>query len=109
MLSLIKEGKEELFSKRQKPITMNAKAQGPVVRSLVSANRWLRGIKTYGFPWCLTLVSANQCFEQPGPGGYLLVDEYVSDDFASGCEDDKRLREGTAVNQTRRQKGQLRN
>ena len=40
------------------------------------------------------------------PGGYVLVDEYVSDDFASGCEDDKRLRElGTAVSQTRRQKG----
>ena len=31
----------------------------PVVRSLVSANRWLRGIKTYRFPWYLTLVSAN--------------------------------------------------
>ena len=35
------------------------KYQGPVVRSLVSANRWLRGIKTYRFPWYLTLVSAN--------------------------------------------------
>ena len=39
------------------------------------------------------------------PGGYVLVDEYVSGDFASGCEDDRRLREGTAVTQTRRQKG----
>ena len=34
--------------------------QGPVVRSLVSANRWLRGIKTYRFPWYLTLDSANR-------------------------------------------------
>ena len=33
--------------------------QGPVARSLVSANRWLRGIKMYRFPWCLTLVSTN--------------------------------------------------
>ena len=57
MLSLIKEGKEELFCKRQKPITMDDK----------------------------------------NPGGYMLVDEYVSNDFASGCEDDKRLRDGTAV------------
>ena len=44
MLRLIKEGKEELFCKRQKPITMDDK----------------------------------------NPGGYMLVDEYVSDDFASG-------------------------
>ena len=33
--------------------------QGPVARSLVSANRWLRGIKMYRFPWYLTLVSTN--------------------------------------------------
>ena len=32
---------------------------GPVARSLVSANRWLRGIKMYRFPWYLTLVSTN--------------------------------------------------
>ena len=44
--------------------------------------------------------------DDKSPAGYMLVDEYLSDDFASGCEDDKRLREGTAVNQTRRQKGQ---
>ena len=31
---------------------------GPVARSLVSRNHWLRGIKTYRFPWYLTLVSA---------------------------------------------------
>ena len=34
-------------------------ALGPVARSLVSANRWLRGIKCYRFPWYLTLVSAK--------------------------------------------------
>ena len=28
---------------------------GPVARSLVSANRWLRGIKMYRFPWYLNL------------------------------------------------------
>ena len=40
--------------------------QGPVVRSLVSANRWLRGVKTYRFPWYLTLVSANHASSNPG-------------------------------------------
>ena len=40
--------------------------QGPVVRSLVSANRWLRGIKTHRFPWYLTLVSANHASSNPG-------------------------------------------
>ena len=39
---------------------------GPVVRSLVSANHWLRGIKTYRFPWYLTLVSANHASSNPG-------------------------------------------
>ena len=38
----------------------------PVVRSLVGANRWLRGIKTYRFPWYLTLVSANHASSNPG-------------------------------------------
>ena len=33
--------------------------EGPVARSLVSANRWLRGIKMYRFPWYLTLVSTT--------------------------------------------------
>ena len=40
--------------------------QGPVVRSLVSPNRWLRGIKTYRFPWYLTLVNANHASSNPG-------------------------------------------
>ena len=45
---------------------VSCKDQGPVARSLVSANRWLRGIKTYRFPWHLTLVSANHASSNPG-------------------------------------------
>ena len=41
-------------------------AQGLVARSLVSANRWLRGIKMYRFPWYLTLVSTNHASSNPG-------------------------------------------
>ena len=44
----------------------NVRVQGPVARSLVSANRWLKGMKTYRFPWYLTLVSANQASSKPG-------------------------------------------
>ena len=40
--------------------------QGPVVWSLVSANHWLRAIKTYRFPWYLTLVSTNHASSNPG-------------------------------------------
>ena len=40
--------------------------QGPVARSLVSANHWLRSIKTYRFPWHLALVSANHASSNPG-------------------------------------------
>ena len=40
--------------------------QGPVARILVSANRWLRGIKTYRFPWYLTPVSDNHASNNPG-------------------------------------------
>ena len=40
--------------------------QGLVARSLVSANRWLRGIKMYRFPWYLTLVSTNHASSNPG-------------------------------------------
>ena len=39
---------------------------GPVARSLVSANRWLRGIKIYRFPWYLTLVKTNHASSNPG-------------------------------------------
>ena len=41
-------------------------SQGPVAQSLVSASRWLRGIKTYRFPWYLTLVGANHASSNPG-------------------------------------------
>ena len=41
---------------------------GPVARSLVSANRWLRGIKMYRFPWYLTLVSTNHASSNLGLG-----------------------------------------
>ena len=40
--------------------------KGPVARSLVSANRWLSGIKLYRFPWYLTLVSTNHASSNPG-------------------------------------------
>ena len=39
---------------------------GPVARSLVSANRWLRGFKVYRVPWYLTLVSTNHASSNPG-------------------------------------------
>ena len=45
--------------------------QGPVARSLVSANRWLRGIKLYRFPWYLTLVSTNHASSNPGQSVWL--------------------------------------
>ena len=46
--------------------SMGSNIQGPVARSLVSANRWLRGIKMYRFPWYLTLVSTNHASSNPG-------------------------------------------
>ena len=49
--------------------TLHTADQGPVARSPVSAiNRWLRGIKMYRFPWCLTLVSTNHASSNPGQG-----------------------------------------
>ena len=47
-------------------ITTQGEHLGPVARSLVSANRWLRGIKMYRFPWYLTLVSTNHASSNPG-------------------------------------------
>ena len=47
--------------------------QGPVARSLVSAIRWLRGIKTYRFPWYLILVSANRASSNPGQLGKVIT------------------------------------
>ena len=46
--------------------------QGPVARSLVSANHWLRGIKMYRFPWYLTLVSTNHASSNPGQSVYPI-------------------------------------
>ena len=43
--------------------------QGPVAGSLVSANRLLRVIKTYRFPWYITLVSANHASGNLGQVG----------------------------------------
>ena len=47
-------------------VSLRNSLQRPVVRSVVSVNRWLRGIKTYRFPWYLTLVSANHASSNPG-------------------------------------------
>jgi len=49
----------KFFYNRATVASRFANVQRPVVRSLVSANCWLRGIKTYRFPWYLTLFSAN--------------------------------------------------
>ena len=55
--------------------------QGPVAQRLVSANRWLRGIKTYRFPWYLTLVSANHASSNPGQ---VFIDPTFSGIFVCG-------------------------
>ena len=47
-------------------VSLLLRQQRPVVQSLVSANCWLRGIKTYRFPWYLTLVSASYALSNPG-------------------------------------------
>ena len=57
--------------------TENFKDLGPVARSLVSANRWLRGIKMYRFPWYLTLVSINHASSNPGQSIVAKFKEYV--------------------------------
>ena len=64
--------------------TSNFYAQGPVARSMVSANRWLRGIKRYRFPWYLTLVSTKHASSNPGQAektfsyhGHVLVTLHV--------------------------------
>ena len=57
--------------------------QGPVARSLVSANHWLRGIKMYRFPWYLTLVSTNHASSNLVSTNHAssnqIVNSYVSD------------------------------
>ena len=59
--------------------TLSCDAQGPVVRSLVSANRWLRAIKTYRFPWYLTLVSTNHASSNPGQKSKFTRDAVMSE------------------------------
>ena len=61
---------------------------GPVARSLVSANRWLRGIKMYRFPWYLTLVSTNHASSNPGMIGLLsrAIQEYPPPSEGIMCE-----------------------
>ena len=54
---------------------------GPVARSLFSANRWLRGIKMYRFPWYLTLVSTNHASSNPG----LVFNNSCRSLFVSGA------------------------
>ena len=54
--------------------------QGPVARSLVSTNRWLRGIKMYRFPWYLTLVSTNHASSNPGQIGESVCGYWGSGD-----------------------------
>ena len=49
---------------------------GPVARSLVSAIRWLRGIKTNRFPWFLMPVSANRASSNPG---HIVKLKYIRD------------------------------
>ena len=58
---------------KMKAYTVCARAQGPVARSLVSANRWLRGIKMYRFPWYLTLVSTNHASSNPGQASIFTI------------------------------------
>ena len=57
-------------------------ALGPVARSLVSANRWLRGIKMYRFPWYLMLVSTNHASSNPGLGSRVRI--LCKPEFSSG-------------------------
>ena len=71
--------------------------QGPVVRSLVSGNRWLRGIKTYRFPWYLMLVSANHASSNPGQD--IKTEEFVTNDHV--CAVDVDVHQGIPVLQIR--------
>ena len=66
---------------RLKPIRasdVHLRHQGPVARSLVSANRWLRGIKMYRFPWYLTLVSTNHASSNPGQVDLMYMGRAVN-------------------------------
>ena len=57
---------------------------GPVARSPVSANRWLRGMKMNRFPWYLTLVSTNHASSNPGLIGEAVDSPIISRLFTRG-------------------------
>ena len=71
-----------LISTNCSPLTVDVVVSrrnlGPVAQRLVSANHWLRGIKTYRFPWYLTLVGANHASSNPGQdvSKPAVVDKY---------------------------------
>ena len=53
---------------REMTCIINFNNLGSVARRLVNANRWLRDVKTYRFPWYLSLVSANHASSNRGQG-----------------------------------------
>ena len=69
--------------------TLKIPHQGPVAQRLVSANRWLRGIKTYRFPWYLSLVSANHASSNPGQKACIYGVDVSDTVKAIGAEIDK--------------------
>ena len=65
-------GKVIIIAPREQKLTDITCDLGPVARSLVSANRWLRGIKLYRFPCYLALVSTNHASSNPGQAYFSL-------------------------------------
>ena len=57
---------------KMEKLQINSKDLGLVAGSLVSANCWLRGIKTFWFPWYLTAVSANHASSNPVLEAYTM-------------------------------------
>ena len=66
---------------------------GRVARSMVSANRWLRGIKTCRFPWYLTLVSANHASSNPGLTFSLISGRHIGGPHGVSIQTSEKLRE----------------
>ena len=68
--------------------------QGSVARSMVSANLWLRGIKTYRLSWYLTRVSVNHTssnwaqqyrkIPKISPGAYIFQRPFLRGLFLEG-------------------------
>ena len=65
---MVKQKKHMCIMKSEK----NCAIQGRFAQSLVSANHWLRGRKTYQLPWYLTLVSTNHASSNPDQGILLI-------------------------------------